>query len=252
MLIPGLKLVLALMLLALCLAIARRIGPALIARYDDGALRVAPEGAVCATPARDLNENQKSACTPLQQWCFDGAGDGRTPFWRPWVMPQVERRFTMAVLLGATGDGASQLAEAFSREIDGSHQLARAGGTVARLCLRLRVKWHDCVWWRAREAADPWDSGYLVDDPFALEHLRAFLPRRATLMVANALPPDALLERIAVLDARSGAFRHPVRLLMVDTVLPTALGLTQDPHGSVWCSALTSGGAVPVISLADE
>jgi hypothetical protein len=252
MLILGLKVALALMLLVLCLVLARRCGPALIARYDDGALRVEPASGVNETLPRDLSANQKAAWTQLQQWCFDGAGDGRTPFWLPWAMPRVERRFSIAVLLGAKGAGNSQLAEAWSREIDGSNQLQHAGGAWARLCLRLRVKWNDCVWWRARKPADPWDSGYLVGDALALEHLRKFLPRRATLMVANALPSAALLERIAVLSARCTAFHHPVRLLIVDTVLPAALGLTRDADSALWRSALPGVGAVPVITLFGE
>ena len=231
---------------ALCLMPAMRIGPALIARYDDGALRVAPAAAVDDPPLRDFSANQKAAWVQLLRWCFDGAGDGRTPLWRPWMAPHVVRPFSMAVLVDPAANGASLTAEAFSREIDGSHQLTQAGGSVARLWLRLRVKWQDCCWWRARELADPWDSGYLIDDPRALQHLRAFHPRRATLMVAVALPPDALLERIAVLSARCEAFQHPVRLLVVDGALPAALGLSVDPDGTTWHNGTD---AVPVMDL---
>jgi hypothetical protein len=243
---------LALILLALCVVLARRIGPALIARYDGGALRVEPAGAVRAMLPHDLDVNQKAAWAQLQQWCFDGAGDGRTPFWRPWLMPRVERRFSIAVLLGSEAAGRAQLAEAFSREIDGSHQLQQAGGAWARLRLRLRVKWLDCVWWRTRKPEDPWDSGYLADDPLALKHLRKFLPRRATLMVADAMPSEAVLERVSALSARCAAFHHPVRLLIVDTALPAALGLTRDAEGASWQSTLPGVGAVPVITLAGE
>jgi len=235
---------------ALCLVPARRIGPALIARYDDGALRVAPADAVSNVPRHELGADQKAAWVQLLKWCFDGAGDGRTPFWRPWIMPRVGQRFSLAVLVGDTVGGALPLAEAMSREIDGSNQLAQAGGGWSRLCVRLRVKWHDCAWWRARELADPWDSGYLVDDPLALQCLQAFLPRRATLMVAVAMPADALLERIAVLSTRCAAFQHPVRLLVVDDVLPTALGLTCNSDRSTWRSGVAALGPVTVISPA--
>ncbi len=252
MLIYSLRILALLALCVLLLVLARRIVPTLIARYDNGALRVSPAGAGTEIPLQDFSANQKAVWTQLQQWCFDGAGDGRAPLWRPWAMPRVERRFAIAVFLGATGGSRSQLAETLSREIDGSHQLAQAGSAWARLCLRLRVKWNDCVWWRAREPADPWDSGYLADDPMALDHLRQFLPRRATLMVADAMPSAALLERIAVLSARCGAFHHPVRLLIVDAALPEALSLTRDALGASWQSALPGVGAVPVIALSGE
>ncbi len=236
---------------ALCLVPAWRVGPALIARYDDGALRVAPAStnANGETSRCDFSAHEKAILVQLLQWCFDGAGNGRSPLWRPWAMPHVGRRLSIAVLVGDTVGGASQLAEALSREIDGSNQLAQAGGAWSRLCLRLRVKWNDCLWWRARELADPWDSGYLVDDPPALRRLQAFFPRRPTLMVAVAMPADALLDRIAVLSARCAAFQHPIRLLVVDGVLPAAIGLTADPDGATWRTGLHGLGVVPVISL---
>ncbi len=237
------------MVFVLCLVPALRIGPTLIARYDDGALRVAPVGVIDEALPRDRGATQKAARVQLLQWCFDGAGDGRAPFWRPWLMPGVGRRFSMAVLMGSTEAGASQMAEAFSREIDGSHQLSQADSRWARLCLRLRVKWNDCQWWRARELADPWDSGYLIDDLLALQYLRSFHPRRATLMVAVAMPAGALRERIDVLCARCAAFQHPVRLLVVDGALPAALDLTLDPDGATWRNGT---GAVPVISVSGD
>jgi hypothetical protein len=211
---------LTLMLFVPCLAPASRIGPALIARYDNEVLRVEPVVAINQNAAGPLHAGQQAAWHQLQQWCLDGVGDGRAPFWHPWLMPDVEQRFSMAVLIGLNGAGRSQLVEAFSREIDGSNQFPRAGGAGGRLALRLRVKVNDCLWRRARKPTDPWDSGYLMEDAAARRRLQQFQPRRATLIVADALPADALRASIATLQARSADFRHPVRLLIVGAVPP--------------------------------
>ena len=215
---------LTLMLFVPCLAPASRIGPALIARYDNDVLRVAPVAAIDLNAAGPRHANEQAAWDPLRQWCFEGVGDGGAPLWRPWAMPRVERRLSIAVLTGLNGVGKSHLVEAFSREIDGSTQLQRAGGAGRRLALRLRVKVNDCLWWRARKSADPWDSGYLMEDAAARRRLQQFVPRRATLMVADAWPADALREFVAALNARRMDYHHPVRLLIVDTVPPNVPG----------------------------
>ena len=216
--------VLTFLLFVLCLAPASHVGPALIARYDNDVLQVAPVDVIDLNAAGFRQGNQQAAWDHLQRWCFDGAGDGRAPLWQPWVMPRVEQRFSIAALTGANGASKSHLVEAFSREIDGANQLQRAGGAAGRLALRLRVKINDSLWWRARKPTDPWDSGYLINDAAAPQRLRQFLPRRATLMVADTLPAALLRECIAALHARRNDFRHPVRLLIVDTALPMALG----------------------------
>jgi hypothetical protein len=200
--------------------VARRVGPVLVARYDGAALRVAPPEGAAQPAARTPLATRPADGSALQAWCFAGAGDGRSPFWRPWTVPRVEQRFSIATWAEAAGAELPRLVEAFARHIDGSDRLDALAGPFARIALRLRVKGHDAMWWRARQSADPWDSGYLVDDAEALQALRRFLPRRATLLVAQDLPLDALRERITLLGARRAAFHHPVRLLVLGTVLP--------------------------------
>lgn len=199
--------------------VARRVGPVLVARYDGAALSVGPPAGAARSAARTPPATDPAVWSALQAWCFAGAGDGRSPFWRPWTVPRVEQRFSIATWAEAAGADLPGLVEAFSRHIDGSDRLDALAGPVARLALRLRVKGHDAMWWRARQSADPWDSGYLVDDAGALQALGRFLPRRATLLVAQDLPLDALRERITLLSARRAAFHHPVRLLVLGTVL---------------------------------
>lgn len=206
-------------------AVVRRVGPALVARYDTAALRVAPPvGLGWRDADGPPREHDPAAWPALQAWCMAGAGDGRSPLWRPWAEPRVALRLSIATCAAVPGAGASRLAEAFSRHIDGSDQLDALGSGAARIGLRLRVKLHDAMWWRARQPADPWDSGYVVDEPAALQALRTFVPRRATLLVAHGLPADALRERIAILSARRAAFHHPVRLLVIGTAVPAVLG----------------------------
>lgn len=195
--------------------VTRRWASGLSARYDAQALRVELPAAAPAPDAARPDSRRSPAWPLLQAWCFAGAGDGRSPFWQPSALPRVEQRFTLALLTGKPQAQLASLAEAYSRHIDGSDQLAALRGGAARIGLRLRVKLCDALWWRARRPADPWDSGYLVDEVAALQALRSFLPRRATLLVAVDLPAAALQERIALLARRSAGFAHPVRLLVV-------------------------------------
>lgn len=201
---------------------------ALVARYDGAVMRVEPSTAL-ARAAGPLSDTQQATWTRLHAWCFAGAGDGRSPFWRPGVLPQVEHRFTATTLVDGPDADRARLVEAFSRHLDGSGQLEAAGGAVAGLLLRLRVKRDNALWWRARQASDPWDCGYLIGDTAALQR---FQPRRATLMVAEAgLPDAALREAFQTLQARSAGFHHPVRLLVLgrgDGALAVG-GLTPTP-----------------------
>ena len=197
--------------------LAWRSVPLLLARYDSAALRVCPP----VTDGVSADADALARAWPvLLHWCFDGASPGNRPLWRPWAPPLMAQRFAVAQLVGAPDGTLRAVAEAFSRHIDGSDQLLACPGRWARIGLRLRVKWHDAQWWRARQSADPWDSGYLVDEPAALRALQAFRPRRATLLVAVDLSAAALQARIATLAAQQARFAHPVRLLVIGTAMP--------------------------------
>lgn len=192
-------------------SIAVRIG-ALLARFDGAVMRVEPPHTVDST-AVPLNAAQQAIWARLHAWCFVGAGDGRSPFWRPGALPRVEQRFTVATLANGPDAERAPLVEAFARHLDGSEQLAAAHGALAGLLLRLRVKRDDALWWRARQPSDPWDCGHLIGEPHALQR---FQPRRATLMVADASLNDAALhEAVHVMQTNSARFHHPVRLLVV-------------------------------------
>ena len=128
----------------LMLVPARRLGPTLVARYDNAVLRPSPTGDFGSRWAGPTGDAQVDAWQRLHAWCFAGAGTGRSPFWRPWTMPDVTQRFSIAVLTGGIGVGKTHLAEALGRELDGTLQLEACTGRFSAVCLRLRVKYDNC------------------------------------------------------------------------------------------------------------
>lgn len=191
----------------------RRLLATLRARFDGAALSVGLPG----HPVRPLalpTAAQAAQWAPLQTWCFEGAGNGRSPLLRPTQPPQVAQAFSVAVW-PAVDPAALALIEAFSRHLDGSHQLLEAGSSLSGLLLRLRVKVCDVAWWRSRQTSDPWDCGYALNEPKARAALARFEPRRATLVVAVDWPADALVDTLAGMQGSSSRFLHPVRWLVV-------------------------------------
>jgi hypothetical protein len=130
-------------------------------------------------------------------------------------LPDVEQRLRVAVLTGGSGAEKSRLAEAFSRHIDGTTRLHALGSRLRGLRWRLRIKLDECCWWKPLPAGTPWDAGYLPLSANALAPLRAFRPRRATLIVADGLHELVLREALRTLSANQAAFRHAVRLLVI-------------------------------------
>lgn len=212
------------------------------ARFDGAVMRVEPPHAP-GTTSHPLSDAPHAVWAQLHAWCFAGAGDGRSPFWRPAVLPRVEQRFAVAALGQGPEAERRQLVEAFSRHLDGGDQLAAAGGRLAGLWLRLRVKRDDALWWRARRRSDPWDAGYLTGE---LQALQRFQPRRATLLVADGLADAVLREALRILQMNSAGYRHPVRLLVVDRSID-ALAWSSTPSNSVATTEIAwPSGAEPL------
>ena len=181
-------------------------------RFDRLALRppaASPdEAALCA--------RQAATCAALQAWVWAGAGPGDADWWRPGARPRVRQRLALGALRGADDAQALALANAFAHQLDGSQRLVALGGAVAGLGFRLQVIGHDAMWWRKRQAGDPWDAGWAVNTPPALRHIKSgFRPRRATLILADRSEVQPLRLCLAALVARSDDFRHPVRWLWV-------------------------------------
>jgi hypothetical protein len=206
----------------------------LLARFDGTVMCAEPLHTRSDSPG-PWNAAQRAIWVRLHAWCFAGAGDGRSPLWWPWVLPRVEQRFTVAALAAGPDAERAQLVAAFCRHLDGSDQLAAAGGAWAGLLLRLRVKRNDALWWRARQPSDPWDCGHLIGEPTAL---RRFQPRRATLVVADESLNDAVLrETMDILRTHSAGFHHPVRLLV----------LGRSSEALAWSSTPSSSEAITEI-----
>jgi hypothetical protein len=219
--------------------VAARLLPLLASRYDRQTLRVEPPEGTPLGGIQPLTSSQQAIWAQLIRWCMAGYGPGDASFWRPWQAPRIGRRLSLAMMPGAHADIAQLgLVEQFSRQLDGSVELARAGGRWAGWWLRLRVKRNDCLWWRARQVTDPWDCGYLVNEPDVRAALRRFRPRRATLMVlTGGWSIDALRSEIEALNQRSQSFQHPVRLLITSVeggVIPAGEASADAVSGASW------------------
>ncbi|MDO9073473.1 MAG: hypothetical protein Q7U73_09410 [Rubrivivax sp.] len=183
----------------------------LSARFDIAALR--PPAALPAGQVRHPAQDHPG-WPALHRWCLDGAGPGTRSFWSPASAPTIGLRFAVATLVGADIATQRALSQALCLERDGSLQM-QACHTWGRLQVRGATKLHDAMWWRARQPTDAWDCGYVIDTPGGLQALARFVPRRATLMVADGLPPQALATVAAGLQARQAQFTHAVRLLAI-------------------------------------
>lgn len=192
-------------------------GPSLLrsltARYDNAAL----------SPTRldsSLDAHADPALiTDLRAWCMTGLGSGRTPFWRPWALPDVAQRLSVALL---TGPAPTAQIEALARQLDRDDELAALAAQSRRqaIALKLAVKWQELWWWRARHPRQAWDCGWLREDVSALA---SFSPRRPTLVVAQALSGPVIDTALQHLLAAHGNYRHPVRLLMLAREMPEGL-----------------------------
>ncbi len=242
-------LVLAILLFTPCWWIGARVGPALIARFDEDALRPAAAADLGMRWAGPLGPVQERVWAELESWCCSGMGDGRSPFWRPWVLPDVTERLSVAVMVGENGGGKSHLAEAFSRRLDRNKVLfaLAAESSLKAVWLRVSVKWNELWWWRKRRHDQPWDCGYLVEDPAARARLAQFRPRRPTLIIADELRESSLDSALQALAAARVDFRHPVRLLVIDVALPGALAMQFDAISRQWKTPAHDLATVPVI-----
>jgi|GEM_PF-2693500 len=158
----------------------------LLARFDSRALRVAS-----AQPLGPETPLPLPLARRLADWCH-GSGLLRVA-----ALPD-----TPALRSGL---------ELFQRELDGDRALRELPSQGSRLRMRLRVKLLEALPGRSSRRDDPWDCGYLNE----AAALAAFRPRRATLMVIEALPYDELQPLLALLRAQSAGYRRPLRVIVL-------------------------------------
>jgi hypothetical protein len=184
------------------------------AGFDTDAL--CPPAAAAAELAR--LRAQPHVARALAQWCLSGA------------VPRLRHRLTVGALRPAGGGDPVALkgwAEAFARHMDGGMRLDALPTRAAGVAWRVRTKFNDARPWRSRQPDDPWDAGWAHSTPQALRRLQAdWMPRRATLVLADAADHVALRLALAALWQRHDRFRHPVRWLWIGggTDLPAAPG----------------------------
>lgn len=161
---------------------------------------------------------QPQATQAITAWCLQG------------TMPRLRQRLLVGALRGAAGAEAVALetwADAFARQMDGGTRLDAMPTAIQGLAWRLHTKFNDARIWRTRQSEDPWDAGWALSTPAAMRRLQAdWIPRRATLVLADAADHEALRLALTALWQRHGAFRHPVRWLWVGggADLPAAPG----------------------------
>jgi hypothetical protein len=198
----------------------RRTGRPLLplsVRFDEGVMR--PPPAVSHAARRHFEQELGER---LRRWCDSHAGDGRSPFFQPRVLPEMARPLAVAALVGGPAESIAAAVAAFALELDGTDRMDRIG-FARSLLLRAGVKVADCCWWRRRRHDDPWDSGYLRHDPAAVARLDAFLPRRATFLVAQDMAAPTLRKAVVTLRHRQALYAHPVRLLVLGPSLAAGL-----------------------------
>jgi hypothetical protein len=168
---------------------------------------------------------QAQTVRALTAWCLAGA------------VPRPTLRLAVGALRGAMGAEALALvawADAFARQMDGGIRLDALPTRAAGLAWRIQAKLNDARPWRQRQAGDPWDAGWATSAPPALRRLQSdWMPRRATLVLADAADHVALRLALAALWQRQQAFRHPVRWLWVGggADLPAVPGQTVTRFG---------------------
>lgn len=164
------------------------------------------------------------------EWPHDGLPGPEWPALQDWCRVRPAPRLAVAQAeAGSTAAAAAAVraAAAVALRLDGSEQLQAARGAPGRLALRLRVKLQDALGgWGGADGLDGiWDSGWVPADPKAWLALSTFTPRRATLIVMYGLPAAEVQPLLAALQARSGGFRRPLRVLLVDDGSASFTGL---------------------------
>lgn len=164
----------------------------------------------------DSTQNRSASLPALRAWCRHhtrpmGHGVASVP----------ARLLAVAALLADDPAAARRQAESLALCMDGSLRLAGMSRS-AGLAWRLQVKLMDALFWRDAAADHPWDAGWARPQAESARHLaEQFVPRRATLVLADAAHARVLSPVLGRLAARANSLPWPVRWLWVGTPAQT-------------------------------
>ncbi len=202
-------------------------------------------------PPRD--SPRRAVWAALIAFLSDSVGDGR---FNVLGHPRTRfERFRWTVLTGRPGAGKTRIATEIARARAREDLIGRDDETRAERRRLARGAWWRTAWPFAqrREAevpgirddspwhgADPWDAGWVVAasergglrrsqnsrfDDTVLSYLKAWRPRRPTVLVLDDPRPDDASRVVDALLGGERRYRHPVRLIVVSQALPQDLSL---------------------------
>jgi len=133
------------------------------------------------------------------------------PTLRHWCLAAPNQPLLLAVPAPEARATAAERAAAVGLELDGTRLLMDGRGPLARLALRLRVKWQDLR--GGMPDGRVWDSGRVPPTAAAHAALQRFVPRRPSLIVVDSAAAADVQRLAHALRARSASFACPVRVL---------------------------------------
>ena len=169
----------------------------------------------------------------LREWALSDCGDGRWGRWWP-KQPALPRALKCRLITGPNCIGKTQLTlelgrELARRDVFGNLPLAGLAPWPRRKARfaqwrrdaagRLRI----AAWWRARPADEVWDAGIFIPSEDGLARLADWRPRRPTMIVLDDPPVHGEVKVTKLLAGNQIDFWHPVRLVIVDQIVPGEL-----------------------------
>lgn len=168
--------------------------------------------------------------------------------------------FGWTLIMGRPGSGKTRMAVEFARTL-GRRDLYGGERAKAKWRDRLRTWWRVQVLRRPCEASDFWDAGWIRPekmDPVRQDEKRSvsggwidaisdWRPRRPTILLFDDPVPGDTVHVVSRLNQMKAAFRHPVRLLIVNQSAPADLRMRVDPETGSWSSEIVTPLVAPIV-----
>ena len=202
--------------------------------------------------------SRRDAWNAANGFVLSSTSRARAPGRRWKTMP--ETPFGWTLLMGRPGSGKSRMAVELARAIARRDHFGTKGKATwrDRFSTWLKIE----VLQEPPSAEDAWDAGWLLpgEGPISgtaypgwfgrraaepknpwLEKLRAWRPRRPTMLLLDDPRLGDVQTLISLLEAAAKDFEHPVRMLVVNQSAPAELGLAR--RHQIWA---TQGGLEPL------